>query len=172
MFFVKHPKTIKFLQFGLVPLLLIIVAVRQTILVDRIGLSPWKGGGFGMFSSIDRPSNRAIEVRGITIEGKQIEIDLTFRNDVISEREQLLIKTVPKTELLEQTAQKILTSDLRQTTIKGVYRLEATDIHNKERSPNKLDRVTIRIWSLHYDRDGNTIWYEPLSTKVEVKHKF
>ena len=32
-------------------------------------LSPWKGGGFGMFSTIDAPSKRTVEARILTSEG-------------------------------------------------------------------------------------------------------
>lgn len=172
MSFLKSPKIIKFLKFGFVPLLLIVIAIRQIILVDRIDLTPWKGGGFGMFSSIDRPSNRVIEVVGITKEGNPIQIDLTFSDNVISEREQLLIKTVPRTKLLEQTARKILDSELHQTTIEGVYYLTEKDSRKKEISTKKLALVTIRIWNLNYDRHKNTVWYEPLSQKIEVKQKY
>lgn len=165
MLFFKDPKTIKLLQFWFVPLLLIIVAARQIILVEQINLNPWKGGGFGMFSTIDRPSNRVIEVRAVTAGRKEIEIDLNFDDNVISEREQLLIKTVPKRKLLTKTAQKILAATPIETTIAGVYSLDRPS----ERSDRQLDRVTIRIWSLHYDRQSNKIWYEPLTEKVEIK---
>jgi hypothetical protein len=50
-----------------VPSLLIVVAVGQTYLARTGGLSPWKGGGFGMFSTVDTPSARFLRaylVRG------------------------------------------------------------------------------------------------------------
>lgn len=39
-------------------LVLVTMAAAQFVLVTRHGLSAWKGGGFGMFSTIDSPSNR------------------------------------------------------------------------------------------------------------------
>jgi hypothetical protein len=33
------------------------------------GLSPWKGGGFGMFASIDQPGNRFLVIRATDIAG-------------------------------------------------------------------------------------------------------
>lgn len=166
----KFPKTIRFLQFWLVPALLIVVALRQIFLVSTVKLSPWKGGGFGMFSSIDRPSNRVIEVLGLTTTGESIEIDLNFENDVISPQQIKLIKTVPKKNLLAKTARQILNSDLRETSIEGVYRVQAKNKYSDRptESAVNLERVKIRIWHLQYDRDKNTIWYEPLSATVEA----
>src|SRR5438552_13657048 len=40
------------------PSLLVIVAAGQAYLARTAGLSPWKGGGFGMFSTVDTPSAR------------------------------------------------------------------------------------------------------------------
>ncbi|MGF1486532.1 MAG: hypothetical protein ACFBSE_05400 [Prochloraceae cyanobacterium] len=165
------PKTIRFLQFWFVPTLLIVVALRQIILVSAVKLNPWKGGGFGMFSSVDRPSNRVIEVIGSTATGESIEIDLNFINNVISEQEIKLIKTVPRKKNLKKTAQKILNSELRETTIKGLYRLEAKDNYSdrQTKSSVNLERVQIRIWRLQYDRERNSIRYEPLTETVEVE---
>jgi len=42
------------------PVLLALVALVQCWLVLRHDLSPWKGGGFGMFSSLDRIVNRTV----------------------------------------------------------------------------------------------------------------
>ena len=38
--------------------LLVIVAAIQVALVRGAGLSPWSGGGFGMFSTLDHGSRR------------------------------------------------------------------------------------------------------------------
>lgn len=38
--------------------LLIIVALHQITLAQTTGLSPWSGGGFGMFSTLDHGSRR------------------------------------------------------------------------------------------------------------------
>lgn len=39
-------------------LLLVVVAAVQLVLVRTQGLSPWSGGGFGMFSTLDHASRR------------------------------------------------------------------------------------------------------------------
>lgn len=55
---------------GLLPyltsIILCVVVVIQSFLVRFESLSPWKGGGFGMFSTIDSPSARFIRAYLIT----------------------------------------------------------------------------------------------------------
>jgi hypothetical protein len=47
---------------GLPALLLVSVALLQIALAHTVGLSPWKGGGFGMFSTTDRAEGRYLRV--------------------------------------------------------------------------------------------------------------
>jgi hypothetical protein len=42
------------------PIILVAVAAHQVWLATTSDLTPWKGGGFGMFASVDRLNNRAI----------------------------------------------------------------------------------------------------------------
>ena len=42
--------------------LLVVVACAQVILAKTAGLSPWKGGGFGMFSTTDDAGRRRVRV--------------------------------------------------------------------------------------------------------------
>ena len=64
----------RFLPF-LPPVLLCLVAFLQVYLVRAHDLSPWKGGGFGMFSTNDDEA-RHIEVWVIESEGER-QIDVT-----------------------------------------------------------------------------------------------
>jgi hypothetical protein len=53
-----------------VPALLCVVAAAQLYLVERSALSRWKGGGFGMFSTVDSPSARFLRVYLMTDAGE------------------------------------------------------------------------------------------------------
>jgi hypothetical protein len=44
------------------PVLLVVVAVCQIGLAKASGLTAWKGGGFGMFSTLDHGAYRGIDV--------------------------------------------------------------------------------------------------------------
>lgn len=48
------PVTLRFAA----PILLVLVAVIQNVVAHTTTLTPWKGGGFGMFSTVDDPDAR------------------------------------------------------------------------------------------------------------------
>ncbi|MCB9749224.1 MAG: hypothetical protein H6713_04360 [Myxococcales bacterium] len=54
---------------GAAPLALAVVAALQLTAAHVYGLSPWKGGGFGMFSTVDSPSARFVVLALVTEDG-------------------------------------------------------------------------------------------------------
>ena len=90
-------------SFG-IPLLLAVVAVRQIALSHREALSPWKGGGFGMFSSLDRAETRLLRCDFVT-DSSRIPIELPP-----SDRLSLLVSDVqsaPTSDRLSALADEI-----------------------------------------------------------------
>lgn len=60
----------------LVPGILGGIACAQ-ILATQLGpLSPWKGGGFGMFSTVDGPGMRVLMAEGIDADGRIAQLDV------------------------------------------------------------------------------------------------
>lgn len=55
-------------------LLLFTVAGIQMIAATQEGLTPWKGGGFGMFSSGDSPAKRQIRFFLVFQDGLRVEV--------------------------------------------------------------------------------------------------
>ena len=55
-------------------LLLLVVASIQVFLVYSYNLSPWSGGGFGMFSTTDAGGNRHLHLFSVT-SGIRMELD-------------------------------------------------------------------------------------------------
>ena len=55
--------------------LLLLISTAQIYFAKAKDLSPWKGGGFGMFSTIDTPDSRAVVAYWIGAGGKRIEVD-------------------------------------------------------------------------------------------------
>ncbi len=53
----------------IVPIVLVAVASQQLFLASTRDLTPWKGGGFGMFASVDRLNYRAVHGTFVTSEG-------------------------------------------------------------------------------------------------------
>jgi hypothetical protein len=62
-------KLLKYFPF----ILLLLVAVNQFRLVKQRELTPWKGGGFGMFSTTDARNARALRIFA-QVEGRMIEV--------------------------------------------------------------------------------------------------
>lgn len=52
--------------------LLFVIAVRQLWAAQRGHLSPWKGGGFGMFAATDHPGSRFVHCTGTTVAGETV----------------------------------------------------------------------------------------------------
>lgn len=51
-----------------------VVAARQFWAATERSLSPWKGGGFGMFATTDNPSARVVHCAGVTAEGEEVVV--------------------------------------------------------------------------------------------------
>jgi hypothetical protein len=70
------------------------VAVQQIILSHHHDLSPWKGGGFGMFASVDMPTHRII--RGYFVDGgRSFAMDLAAVEGLERPLEQALALPTP-----------------------------------------------------------------------------
>src|SRR5262245_55806147 len=52
------------------PLVLVIVAIQQLYLAHTEHLTPWKGGGFGMFSTVDSRAARFLRIYVSTADGE------------------------------------------------------------------------------------------------------
>ena len=42
--------------------MLVVVATMQVVMARTAGLTPWKGGGFGMFSTLDHGAYRGVDI--------------------------------------------------------------------------------------------------------------
>ena len=91
-----------------VPFLLCIVAVTQIFLSHTKHLTPWKGGGFGMFASIDRMERRVLHITAETEMGKYV-IDPEI---IISNRREFSrIQAMPSEKKLKSIHDTVRNSD-------------------------------------------------------------
>jgi hypothetical protein len=90
------------LQCYVAPSLLLAVAGLQMLLAGTASLSPWKGGGFGMFSTVDAPSARFLRVYLIT-GGREIPVLLPDQLRPLAAE----IKTMPRARRLRDLACKV-----------------------------------------------------------------
>ena len=82
--------------------LLIVVAIVQLILAHTKDLSPWKGGGFGMFSTVDYPSARKLRVYVISESSPKFHVHhKKYKNLEKS------FRTLPTKKRFDEIAQRI-----------------------------------------------------------------
>jgi hypothetical protein len=94
--------------------ILIIVACLQIVLTQVTNLSPWKGGGFGMFAAIDAPAMRVILATGLDQDNQLLRLDISSAIEHSTLRR---ILTLPKASDLEQVAPQLVSQTVVPTTI-------------------------------------------------------
>lgn len=85
----------------LAPALLLSVAVIHFYLVHAERLSPWKGGGFGMFSTLESPASRVVRLQLISGSERIPVIVPAELSGLVSE-----IRTLPQRKRLQELAQR------------------------------------------------------------------
>lgn len=150
-----------FLKTGAVPLLLISVALRQILLVQTAGLSPWHGGGFGMFASIDRDERRVITAELIGCSQSQ-EVDVpkpvTESSGFLRANTYIHVSTFPTRVQLRRMGKKLLSPDSQHPL---------ANTHQQNRENGCDSKVQLQVWRLVYD--GRSIAYELIAGPVEVQ---
>ncbi|EKV03647.1 hypothetical protein Lepto7375DRAFT_5956 [Leptolyngbya sp. PCC 7375] len=152
---------LNFFKIGAIPLLLTGVALRQIILVQTIGLSPWHGGGFGMFASIDRDERRVIKTRLIDCQHQQ-EImlpELVAASPKFLKAETYIhVSTFPTLQQLSRVGQQLLSTDSQNPI---------AELYGETREQGCDTKIQLQVWRLVYD--GKAIVYEPIADPVEVE---
>jgi hypothetical protein len=115
---------------GLPGAILVLVALLQLYLAQTDNLSPWKGGGFGMFGAIDAPGMRVIQAEGLDQDGEPIQIDIY---SALDDRTIRRIRTLPQQRNLEQmapqlVAQKIVPSSIQRQAVYEKLQRENPDL--------------------------------------------
>ena len=90
------------------PVLLIVVAVFQITLTHRSGLSPWKGGGFGMFSTTDDSGRRHVRIF-VSAPGRSEEVSIAPSLADAAERAAVL----PTDGMLTRLARRVVERERR-----------------------------------------------------------
>ena len=122
-------------------LLLAAVASHQVYAVHAQGMTPWKGGGFGMFSSTDAGPARRLRV-SLLRGSSSIEVDVPETLSQVAER----ARTLPTAEHLEALG-RAMTHALPDSA--GVYRA-----------------LRVEFWRVRFDHALEPSW--TLAAHVEV----
>ena len=98
----------RFLAFWLAPLLLVVVALAQQVLTHTAKLVPWRGGGYGMYATLDDVHRRRLQCQAIDEQGNRVRVVLAFP----SERSRTRLRIMPRRSALERAAREVLDSEL------------------------------------------------------------
>ena len=149
-------KILQGIQRWAVPLLLIGVAARQITLVRAAGLSPWHGGGFGMFASIDRDERRLVQLQTTDCQGKQTIQILTPETAGLNEKAWKHLTTAPKASLMRSFAAQLLD--------------RASPEHSSDAREFSacLQTMQIQVRRLYFSQASGQMWYAPVTPVVEV----
>jgi hypothetical protein len=110
------------------PVLLVAVAVVQVSLVYSVDLTAWKGGGFGMFSTLDHGAYRGVD----------IVVDAPDRSESLA--------IPPSLETAAARAAACPTDGLLRTLAEGVAARE-------QRYQRAVSRVTVTAWRTDFRRE-------------------
>jgi len=114
-------------RYWLPALLLTLVASNQLRLATTEGLSPWSGGGFGMFSSTDSPGRRHLHA---LVQNASIRREIALPAD------------------LEETVRRATTLPSRRRLGRLAAKLAALE----SRGPIRWDEIELQVWAADHDR--------------------
>ena len=123
------------------PLLLVVIAVIQVSLTRAVDLTAWKGGGFGMFATLDHGAYRGVDVT----------VDATERSEALT--------IPPSLETAAARAAACPTDSLLRALAEGVAARE-------QRYQRAVSRVTVTAWRADFDRTTLHARERPLRTLV------
>ncbi|MEM9266400.1 MAG: hypothetical protein AAGA46_12815 [Cyanobacteria bacterium P01_F01_bin.13] len=158
---ILKPSLLKFLKTGAIPLLLTTIAIRQIVLVHTAGLSPWHGGGFGMFASIDRDERRVVTTQLVDCSQTwdfALPKIVAESPGVLSEDAYTHVSTFPTQAQLQRAGKRLLAPDTQNPV---------AELYTANREKSCESELQLQAWRLIYD--GDSIGYEPITESVEVQ---
>lgn len=166
----RRRRLVDILIIMLVPLVLSGVALHQIHLATTGDLTPWKGGGFGMFSSPDRASHRAM--RG-SFEGEfgEVPVDmqsLIRRTEGADHKTFVNARALPDPRRMDPMADVVRAAEWRIRDDVAIFSRWRDDASagdgpivwvrdGDERHAARLDRFTIEVWGPRYSIDEKVI---------------
>jgi hypothetical protein len=109
------------------PIMLTIVAVTQIVLARTVAITAWKGGGFGMFSTLDHGAYRGVDV----------VVEAADRAEAL--------EIAPSLDELAARAAACPAEPLLRRLAEGI-------VARERRYERPVTRVTLTAWRTEFDR--------------------
>jgi hypothetical protein len=124
----------------LAPVLLTTIAIAQGF-CSRVGvLTPWKGGGFGMFSSIDHPEHRYLLLTAEDRDGHVYRVSLSIGR-LFSPEFHRGLGAFPTETRLRQIADSVFRAQLARSTTAPTLPTVQTFSDHRDPLQRSLDRM-------------------------------
>jgi hypothetical protein len=132
-------------------IVLIVVAAVQVVLTKTADLSPWKGGGFGMFATTDGTAFRYARIF-VEAPGRSEELEIAPSQEIAAARAQLF----PSDAMLGGLARAVLARERRYGRSVTTVRIEVWRTEFRPLTLDPTDRL-LRSFVLYVDQaPGNT----------------
>jgi hypothetical protein len=142
-----------------IPLVLVVVALTQITLAHTAALTPWKGGGFGMFASMDQLETRFVRIELVDPAGDALPVAIdrfAGSADVGDLLERA--RALPDQGSLEAVAERVRT---RRWTQEDGTAVPSADEELGDTVDLQLIRVS--VWVYLYDRSERALVPERLA---------
>jgi len=173
-------------------LLCIGIALTQMVLALTQNLSPWLGGGFGMFSGLDSPMNRVLICEAVTENGCPLTISLKSSKHLNEKFSFFRLLTLPSQSELNRLASMLLDADLflekndvlnplkspevhfnsifkdKNEAIPPLYRVRLANEQEADGTAIRLQAVRISVWRLRFETRDARLYRTILGKPVEV----
>jgi hypothetical protein len=135
----------------LVPLVLVAVAATQVVVASTTDLTAWRGGGFGMFSTIDAHSTRFLRVTVDTHDGRSVAVHVPslLAEDAEVHEELVDHRAWPRQRTVDALATGL---DAVPVAIEdGVAQADPVGV------PLSIRSVEVEVWTLEFGLDTATV---------------
>ncbi len=155
----------------LVPAVLVLVATSQVVIASTTDLTPWRGGGFGMFSTTDNHDQRFLRITAVTDSGATVPVDARelLQADSPVQDEIVRARARPTTGNLDALADAIADGGLiiEQGVATAPADEEAgADSTNPPVLLEDVESVDIAVYRVWFERDVDT-----LDPELLVEHR-
>ncbi len=172
----------------IVPALLCVVALGQITLARYSTLTPWTGGGFGAFASVDHPKNHFLSVVGFDASSQPHTINVPWGElsepEALTERFARRTLAFPSKTRLRHIADAVLNASLKisaqtevppallldspyrlplEAGIRGGHVVEVVGPYRDEASISGLQRVEVSVLILDFAVQTGRVAFRPLS---------
>ena len=136
-------------------LILVAPAIAIAVLINHVyrlhahDLSPWKGGGMGMFSTVERPGARFIKIF-VDIDGQWTPA----RYPEMGRRTREKLRVEPSSDNLAAFREELQALNWGSVTVDGrteIHGFEAEEFEGQGADPVHPDGIRVEAWQIGYD---------------------